>query len=188
MREGIEKTLVAANAAIGKDLEKLKEDIRQSLDNMSVSSGSVIGQSTTKALNKQKFRIEYEWEAMMRESAECMALLMARVAPNAILGNDFQALNSYIGAALKSPNVVYAFYFRKDGRLLTRYIDRQNQKIKSYLETEGKDRYQKILNAAAKDNGVMIINKPINFEGDVLGAVELCIDKTPVMEKIAALG
>ena len=187
MRKSIEKTIVTANADIGKDLEKLKEDIRQSLDSMSTSSGEALGKSTTKALNKQKSRIEYEWETMMRENAESMALLMARVAPNAILGNDFQALNGFVSAALKNPNVIYAFYFRKDGRLLTRYIDRQNQKIKSYMETEGKDRYQKILNAASHDNGVMIINKPIDVDGDVLGNVELCIDKAAVMEKLTEL-
>jgi methyl-accepting chemotaxis protein len=187
MRKGIEKTLVAANAAIGNDLEKLKEDIRQSLDTMSASSGSALGESTTKALNKQKSRIEYEWETMMRESAESTALLMARVAPNAILGKDFQALNGFVSAALKNPNVIYAFYFRKDGRLLTRYIDRQNEKIKSYLESEGNDRYQKILNAASHDDSVMIINKTIDFEGDVLGSVELCINKAAVMEKIAEM-
>jgi methyl-accepting chemotaxis protein len=187
MRKSIEKTIVAANADIGKDLEKLKEDIRQSLDSMSTSSGEALGKSTTKALNKQKSRIEFEWETMMRENAESMALLMARVAPNAILGNDFQALNGFVSAALKNPNVIYAFYFRKDGRLLTRYIDRQNQKIKSYMETEGKDRYQKILNAASHDNGVMIINKPIDVDGDVLGNVELCIDKAAVMDKLTEL-
>jgi methyl-accepting chemotaxis protein len=187
MRKSIEKTIVAANADIGKDLEKLKEDIRQSLDSMSTSSGEALGKSTTKALNKQKSRIEFEWESMMRENAESMALLMARVAPNAILGNDFQALNGFVSAALKNPNVIYAFYFRKDGRLLTRYIDRQNQKIKSYMETEGKDRYQKILNAASHDNGVMIINKPIDVDGDVLGNVELCIDKAAVMDKLTEL-
>lgn len=187
MRKSIEKTIVAANTDIGQDLEKLKEDIRQSLDSMSASSGLALGESTTKALNKQKSRIEFEWETMMRDSAESMALLMARVAPNAILGNDFQALNGFVSAALKNPNVIYAFYFRKDGRLLTRYIDQQNKKIKSYLETEGKDRYQKILNAASHDDRVMIINKPIDVDGDVLGNVELCIDKTAVMEKLTEL-
>ena len=88
-------------------------------------------------------------------------------------------------AALKNPTMIYAFYFRQDGGFLTRYIERNNEKIKSYMASEGKDRYQKILTAASRDDSVMIINKPIEYEGEMLGSVELCIDKAAVVEKIS---
>ena len=47
------------------------------LGHMAESSGSALSKATTKALTKQKFRIEYDWETMMTENAESMALLMA---------------------------------------------------------------------------------------------------------------
>ena len=184
MRQDVEKTITSANSEISADLEKLKDDIGRSLGDMSESSGSALTQSTTKALNKQKSQIENDWEKMMMENGECIALLMARVAPNAVLGKDFQALNSYVSAALQNPNVIYAFYLRPDGGLLTRYIDQKNEKIQAYLKTDGDNRYNKILAAAKKDTSVMIVNKNIEFEGEVLGAVELCISKASVMEKI----
>jgi len=184
MRQDIEKTIVASNSEISSDLETLKGDIEKSLSDMSESSGSALSQSTTTALNTQRSQIEKDWETMMMESGESIALLMARVAPNAILGKDFQALNSYVNAALQNPNVIYAFYFRTDGALLTRYIDQKNEKIKTYLKSDGKDRYSKILSSAKNDNRVMIVNKPIMFEGNALGSVELCINKASVMEKI----
>jgi methyl-accepting chemotaxis protein len=186
MRQGIEETLATANTEISGDLQGLKSDLEQSLVAMSEASSSELSQSTTKALNKQKFRIEYDWEAMMMESGESIALLMARVAPNAIISKDFQALNSYVNAALQNPNVIYAFYFRDDGQLLTRFIDQKNEKIQMYMmKGEGDNRYSKILTAAKNDNTVMIVNQTIKFEDNVLGSVELCFNKAAAMEKIS---
>ena len=184
MRQSIEQTLDTANAETGSDLKALKSDIEKSLTEMSEASSSELSRATTKALKKQKARIEYDWEAMMMESGESIAILMAKVAPNAIIGKDFQALNSYVNAALQNPNVIYAFYFRPDGQLLTRFIDQKNGKIQKYLNGEGKNRYSKILTGAKNDNSVMIVNKTIKFEDNVLGSVELCINKESVMEKI----
>jgi len=177
MREDIHRTLEAANQEIGKDLEALKTDIGQSLVDMSDASGAELTRSTTKALEKQKARVEYDWEAMMMESGESIALLLARVAPNAIIAKDFQALNSYVKAALQNRNIVYAFYFRDDGKLLTRLIDRENAKIKTYLQGDGDNRYNKILIGAKNDTSVMTVNKTIKFQDEVIGSVEICIDK-----------
>ena len=187
MREDILRTLEAANQEIGKDLEALKTDIGQSLADMSAASGAELTRSTTKALEKQKARVEYDWEAMMMESGESIALLLARVAPNAIIAKDFQALNSYVNAALQNRNIVYAFYFRDDGKLLTRLIDRENAKIKSYLQGDADNRHNKILIGAKNDTSVMTVNKTIKFQEEVIGSVEICIDKAGVVGKIAEM-
>ena len=187
MRTDVQQTLETANEQISTDLETLKSGIGESLADMSTASGDELTRATAKALKKQKFRIEYDWEAMMMESGESIALLMARVAPRAIISKDFQALNSFVKASLQNPNVIYAFYFRTDGRLLTRYIDRDNPKIKTYLQAPGKNRYNKILSEAKNDTSVMIVNKNIKFEDDVIGSVEIAIDKSAVTEKIAEM-
>jgi methyl-accepting chemotaxis protein len=184
MRQGIENTLETANRKNSTDLKALNDAIVASLGDMAQSSSAALFQATDKSLKKQKFRIEYEWETMIRDNAESMAQLMARVAPNAIVGNDFQSLNGYIKAALENPSVVYAFYFRNDGRLLTRLIDRDKAKLKGYMAGEGKNRYEKILAGAKADAGVMIVNKPIQYEDNILGSIEICVDKTRFMEKL----
>ena len=183
MRHDIEETLDSANQHIVGDLKVLNDDIVTSLGEMARSSSDELYQATNKALKKQRYRIEYEWETMMRENAESMAQLMARVAPNAIIGNDFQALNGYIKAALENPSVIYAFYFRNDGRLLTRLIDQDKEKLKGYLKGKGKNRYKKILAGAKNDDGVMIVSKAIQFEGNSLGSIEICVDKSSFLEK-----
>jgi methyl-accepting chemotaxis protein len=187
MRQETEKTLKSANSAVSGDLGKLKNDMAGSLADMAASSSSALSKATSKALNKQKFLIEYDWEEMMRTSGESIALLLARVAPNAILAKNSQALNGYVKAALQNPNVVYAFYYRPDGSLLTRYIDRENKKIKGYLKTGGKNPYRDILEASQKDTSVIIINKSISFQGNILGSVDVCIDKASVAEKIGEM-
>jgi methyl-accepting chemotaxis protein len=187
MQADVQQTLESANTQIGNDLEKLKSDIGQSLADMSAASSAELTRSTTKALQKQKFRIEYDWEAMMRESGESIALLMARVAPTAIIAKDFQALNSFVKAALQNPNVVYAFYFRNDGGLMTRFFDREHPKVKTYLQAAGKNRYNKILAGAKNDASIMIVDKNIQFDGDVIGSVQVGIDKSAVTDKIAEM-
>jgi len=187
MRAGVQQTLESANTQISADLEKFKDDIGRSLVDMSAASSAELTRSTTKALKKQRFRIEYEWEDMMRESGESIALLLARVAPGSIIAKDFQALNSFVKAALQNPNIVYAFYFRTDGRLLTRFIDREHPKIKAYLSAKGKNRYKKILAEAKNDSSIMIVDKNISFDGDAIGSVQIGIDKSAVTEKIAEM-
>ena len=187
MRQGIEEGLKRADEDIQSDLKSLDNDIKGLLAEMADTSISQLSQATTKALKKQKFRVEYEWESMMMANGESIAQLMARVAPNAILGKDFQALNAYVKAALENPSTIYAFYFRDDGKFLTRYFDRENPKIKKYLEGKGNNRYNNILTGAKNDSSVMIINKAITYEGNVLGSVELCIDKKAVVEKIGEM-
>ena len=95
MRGGVQQTLESANSEIGKELEALKSDIGQSLAAMSESSSAELSRATTKALKKQKFRIEYDWETMMMESGDSIALLMARVAPGAIISKDFTVWLEY---------------------------------------------------------------------------------------------
>jgi hypothetical protein len=131
MRQGIERTLGTAKTEISADWRTLKSDIDRSLTDMSAASSTELSESTTHALKQQKTRIEYDWEAMKMESGESIALLMARVVQNSIFSKDFILLNSYVNATLQNPNVIYAFYFRPNGLLLTRFIDQENKKIQT---------------------------------------------------------
>ena len=187
LRQDVEQTLEVANEQISDDLDAFKKNIGDTLYEMSESASAELSRSTTKALKKQRFRIEYDWEAMMMESGESIAQLMAHVAPGAIVSNDFQSLNHFVKAALQNSNLIYAFYFRPDGRLLTRFIDRENPKIKIYMQAKGKNRYDKILSEAKNDNSVMIIDKSIKLDGEIIGSVEIGVDKSSVIEKITEM-
>jgi methyl-accepting chemotaxis protein len=70
----------------------------------------------------------------------------------------------------------------------TRYLDRQDAKVKHFLETgKGKRKYEKVIAAAKKDKSVILMEKPLETEGKKLGSVLLCISKDAVNQKIAAL-
>ncbi len=187
LQEDVRRTLDAANVQIGEDLVALRRDIGRSLNDMSRASAENLSRSTTKALEKQKFRIEYDWETMLMENAESLARLMAHVSVSSILSDDRQSLNHFVEAAILNPRVIYGFYFKTDGKRLTRLIHDNGAKIKTYLQAEGKNRYEKILTGAKADASVMVINKPIKFGDTILGFIELGIDKSAVGEKITEM-
>jgi methyl-accepting chemotaxis protein len=187
MLQDIMGTLTASNAESSRDFEALESDIDGSLLDMAATATAEISGATTEALNAERMEIERTWERMMIENAESIVQLMAQVAPNAIVAGDFQALNSYVRAALANPIVVYAFYFKQNGDLLTRLIDQNNQKIQSYLKREEDNRYSKILAGAQNDKTVMTFKETVTLDNNVLGHVELCIDTTAMSEMLAEM-
>jgi methyl-accepting chemotaxis protein len=177
-----------ANSGTTRHLQHLQSEMDTALQAMTETSGRDLARSTSAALDLEKSMLGSEWIEMIRENGEAVTSLLARVAPTAVLSKDFQALNRYVQAALNDPAVIYAFYLRPDEQLMTRYFDRENLKIKGYLDkgAEG-DRYAKILDGARNDPQVMIFNAVIEVEGKTLGSVELALDGALIQEKIAVM-
>ncbi|MCK5313425.1 MAG: methyl-accepting chemotaxis protein, partial [Desulfobacteraceae bacterium] len=166
----------------------LGKEITNSLDQIPESVGSQIVNKTTDALNKEKDIVSADFENSLKMSMESLAVILAKVAPAAILSNDFTTLISYVKSASSGKDVIYAIYLRPDGRPLTRYYDRQNPKIKEFIETSTEKRkINKVLQASKNDPSVMIVQKTIELDGTVLGSVILCASKETMGEKLKAM-
>ncbi|MEJ2426376.1 MAG: methyl-accepting chemotaxis protein, partial [Candidatus Thiodiazotropha sp.] len=74
----------------------------------------------------------------------------------------------------KNPQVIYAIYYNKDGRALTRYLDRQNPKVKALLsQGQGRTPMAKLLSASAQDQDIREIKKDIRLENNRVGSITL---------------
>ncbi|MCP4673362.1 MAG: hypothetical protein GY857_18900, partial [Desulfobacula sp.] len=148
----ISSQLDASNKTIGKELAQMDSDVSKALQEMSKTASGQLTQSTSSALKAEQNSIENVWVDFLQANALSMAKLLANVAPAAILNNDYLTIISYIKTATSNDDVVYAMYFKPDGKPYVRYINREKEKIKEYLKTgTGKKKYEKIVSSSQND-------------------------------------
>jgi methyl-accepting chemotaxis protein len=173
------------NTEAGTSFGLMAEELGTSLQKMSQSASQTLAADTRKTLENERLSIESDWERTLRDNADSIADLLAKVSPTAILANNFLDLIAYAKSATQNPDIVYAIYLKPDGKPMTRYINRQDPIIKDYLKTgEGKKKIQKVINASSKDKTVFIVEKAVTVEGKELGKVMLCVNKSSLKKKI----
>jgi methyl-accepting chemotaxis protein len=181
----VNEGLKQSNAALQKSFDKMGKEIDQAMNQMAASASGELTDYTRRALDKQKQDIATEWNRTLEENAKSLSNILAQVAPKDILSNNFFELVNYVKSVSKNPDVVYAFYIKPDGDFYTRYLNNNDEKIKSYIaKGEGIKRYDKVLNASKQDPTVFIAQSDIEMEGKVLGKVVLCMDKTAMNQKL----
>ena len=163
----------------------LSEQVENNLNKMPKSVGVKIVDKTTDALFKEKEIASFNLEQSLIVNMETYATLLAKVAPAAILSNDFITLISYAKSATLSKDIIYAIFLKPNGKPLTRYYDKKNLKIKEFVHVSNEKRkINRILEASKNDPEVMVIKKDIKLGTQLLGFIVLCIDKKPINSKI----
>ena len=181
----IQSTVKQTNIESAKHFGQLKIKMKENLDAMNATVGSSLAKSTKEALEKEQAAIQSELEKVMAENARSLAQLMAGVAPAAILANNYLDLLAYVKSATQNPNIVFAIYQRPNGKPFTRHLDRKHPKIKSWMKSgKGKKKLDRVIDGSSKDADVSIIEKPIELEGEKLGKVILCLDKSANQKKM----
>ena len=181
---GLEQTNTAAN----RNFTDLEREVSDHLQQMKGTLNGSIEGATRTSLEGEKSRLEKELNDILRQNAESVAELLARVAPPAILANNFLDLVAYTKSATGSDDIVYAAYLRPNGKPMTRYLDRKSPLIQQYLKT-GKDKNKvlRVIAASRKDANVFLVEKAVILEDKELGKVLICVDKASAVQKIAAL-
>ncbi len=188
MQVSVAKLLDENNIQITDKFTTLGNQVTKNLDQMPELVGTKVVTKTTNALNKEKNIVSTDFEQSLRMNMESLAALLAKVAPAAILSNDFTALISYAKSASSANDVIYTIFLRPDDRPLTRYYDRQSPKIKEFIENSTEKRkIDRVIQASKNDTDVMIIQKAIELDGKILGSVMLCISKESMVGKLNAM-
>lgn len=184
----IHQLLSESNRTVGQDLTKMNTEVSKEMLDMSKTASDLLTESTRSALTREKKKIDNEWITAFEENTRSLATVLANVAPSSMLNNDLTALTYYSKSAGSNQNVVYAMYFKPDGKPYVRYLDRNNEKIKEYINTgQGTKKYEKVISASRNDASVLIVNKKIDLDGNDLGYLLLCMNKADVNRKIAEM-
>ncbi|MGD9008008.1 MAG: methyl-accepting chemotaxis protein, partial [Desulfobacteraceae bacterium] len=182
------KTVLSAvnvsNKESARSFDELNIQVKQNLRQMAQTVGESLAEATQLALEKEKSTIRFEWENTLKDRAVSLADLLAKVAPSAILANNFLDLIAYTKSATQNSDVVYAIYLKTNGKPLTRYLNRKDPIVQRYLKTgNGRSKIEKVINASLSDDSVFVVEKQVALEGQALGVVKLCISKSSADQK-----
>ena len=179
-----------SHAQTMESLSSVKEGINKSLKNSQQNITSQLSNSNKTVineLNSSKNGIEKMINDMLYQTSDSLASLLAKVAPEFILSKNFVALLTYVKAITANPDVVYAVYLNKDGNPLTRYIDRKNPIVAELLGDTKRNKMAKLLDVSNGRSDIFTVKKDIEFQGDVIGSVLLCVNKETNLQKIAEI-
>jgi methyl-accepting chemotaxis protein len=183
----IESSFSEVKTSIKADLGELTKELDKNLQNMQQEVSSLIAEASSKALQTTAETVQANMRQTRLQIGNYMAELMAISAVNAVITKDFAALNSYVRNAQQNKDFVFLFYRDKDQKPLTRFLNRKNEKLKSYLP-KGKPDIAQIIQAGEKDPDVLVVNKDIKSDGEIIGSVTLALDMTQARHQAKEMG
>ena len=161
--------------------------VTQSIDSIGNKAGESIGGYLERSLGEELTAAQEIYSEAMLETADAFADMLAEVAVEPILENKFSTLINYVKVANRNPQVVYAIYFNKEGRALTKYLNRKNPKVRELLgKGKGRLPFDKLLSAAEDDKAIKEVRRDISLDGKVIGSIRVGMSLDHVQKKIEA--
>jgi len=168
------------------NLQGLSKELRHNLNAMSETTQETLTEATEKVIFELSDSIQKDLRSMRRANGNTLALLLAQMAESAVIARDYAALNQYVRSAHKNPAMVFTFYLDATGKPLTRYLNRKNAKLRSYLP-KGRPDIQAIIKAGQDDPDVLVIKKPVLSDGDTVGLVAVALDMSQARAQAQAM-
>ncbi|MDE3737523.1 methyl-accepting chemotaxis protein [Metapseudomonas resinovorans] len=180
---------------LGSDTQRLADDLglagQEVAGSLSALSGKTrerLGAGLSERLQQEQAQLRQTLEQNLKESANDLAQLLAAVAPRAMWDNDVPTLSEFARRAQRNPNVLFIIYDDANGQHLTRYLNRENPQIKALLAKGQGDRaLDKVLNAAASDPSVYLVDASISPNGVEIGKVRMGVSTASVEQQLKAL-
>lgn len=106
-------------------------------------------------------------ERQLMERGRILSHFASQVSVEAILSFDFMALENYVRDVSSRQDIVFSVILDPQGRLLTNYIDRENEGVKGLMGTERTDSVLDVLRAAEASPTIIVERFPV-IEGERL--------------------
>ncbi|WP_456152669.1 methyl-accepting chemotaxis protein [Metapseudomonas otitidis] len=180
---------------LGDDTQRLSGELAQagqevsgSLSSLSTQTRERLSASLSERLKAEQGQLRESLEQSLKASANDLAQLLAAVAPRAMWDSDIPTLSEFARRAQRNPNVLFVIYDDAQGQHLTRYLNRENEVIKALLDKgQGERALDKVLDAAAHDPSVYLVEASISPNGVEIGKVRLGVSTASVETQSKAL-
>ena len=180
---------------LGDDTQRLSGELAQagqevsgSLSSLSTQTRERLSASLSERLKAEQRQLRESLEQSLKASANDLAQLLAAVAPRAMWDSDIPTLSEFARRAQRNPNVLFVIYDDAQGQHLTRYLNRENEVIKVLLDKgQGERALDKVLDAAAHDPSVYLVEASISPNGVEIGKVRLGVSTASVETQLKAL-
>ncbi|MGB3211147.1 MAG: bacteriohemerythrin [Desulforhopalus sp.] len=186
LNKQVQSSFSDIETSIAADLGELSKQLDSNLQSMQQEVSGRIEKTSTETLQQTAKSMQMNMRASRRQNGDNLIQLMAMSAINSVITKDFATLNSYVRNAHQNQDIVFLFYLDKDKSPLTRFLNRKNEKLKSYLP-KGKPDITKIIQAGESDPNVLVLTQDIKSDGESLGSVTLGIDTTEARQQAEAM-
>ncbi len=177
LNKQVETSFTDIQTSIGEDFGELSRQLSSNLQSMQEEVSGKLAEASSNALKETADNVQKNMRTMREQNGVNMVQLLAISAVNAVITHDYAALNGYVRNAHQNKDIVFLFYLDKDKKPLTRYLNRENEKLKSYLPS-GRPDIAEIIRAGENDPNVLLFTQDIKADGEIIGSVTLAMDMT----------
>lgn len=125
-----------------------------------------------------KINIESEtYLTNLINKGKLLSKVTALIAPEAIFAFDFSSLNDNVRDISAQDEVIYCAIKNKENEYLTSYFDSSKPEINKIVKSEPDIKLAGIINKLEKNDEIITLNTPIEYEGNNLGSVVIGISK-----------
>ncbi|MCP4337440.1 MAG: hypothetical protein GY799_00800 [Desulfobulbaceae bacterium] len=173
-------------SSIGDNLGDLSQQLDNSLQQMQEEVSSQVEKASSETLQETAKSVQANMRTSRRQNSDNLIQLIAISAINPVISKDFAVLNGYARNIHQNKDIVFLFYLDKDKKPLTRFLNRKNKKLKSYLP-KGKPDIAKIIQAGESDPSVLVLSQDIKTDGEIIGSVTLAMDMIEANQQAAEM-
>jgi methyl-accepting chemotaxis protein len=170
----VDRTLTQGQKRVRGILDTNREQLGDSVHNMADNAAASLSEYLDERLQSELQGMQTTLHAALTEGAETLAVLLAGISHEPILGRNYSRLMQFVKTVSAQDSVLYAVYFKADGKPFTRYVNRKDPQVKALLEKgSGRTALDKLLSAAAADASVRPVSQEIRFEDQLLGRIPI---------------
>ncbi len=161
-------------------IDRMTGVLRDGFGKVGLSLSKGLGENMQTALKEESAAMEEQIFGLMTANAQGLSKVVGQIAGPVLRTRDLAALNGIVRALHSHENTVLVCFMDAQQRLLTRYLNRNHEKIKGYLAAQEKAGFEQVLEAARQDPTVRLIQAPVIDNEETLGTFILCISTNEV--------
>lgn len=112
---------------------------------------------------------------------------LARIAPQGILSYDYLLLEGYVEELSSDSDVLYVVIFNPAGAPLTHFLKLGEPYFQQFGKSAKQSDFLSVLTKARNDPGLLVVRRPIEYEGLNLGVVEIALSRTRITHRAQEL-
>ncbi len=191
----VERLVDTAGSALESSSEQLsesfgatREDVKTRLQGMREKTIDELASELTRQQTEQQERVASNVRKAVMAEAQGLANVLAEVAAPLIWDRDIPGLTHLVELADARESVLFAVYFDQYGKRMTRYVDRQDERVRKLMEQgEGRGAASRVLAAAKDDPNVVIVTADIKPQGSAIGQLKIGLSLEGINRDLARL-
>ncbi|MDG5501419.1 methyl-accepting chemotaxis protein [Marinobacter sp. BGYM27] len=170
-------------------LDDSREHINDIVGSMAGQVQTDLSTTLTTSLQSEQTRVVERFEQTLTQSNQVIGQILAQIAAPYIWDKNIPELTRFVEMAHENPNIIFAIYLDRDGKPLTRYIDRTNPDVQRLIDASPiRSAVKSVLDAAPNDAGTRLITTPVTSQDVEIGKLVLGVSNAAITQETQALG